>query len=424
MVENMRYDVDPEWTPQTARVWTETSPNSKLKDINDELNSLSWNKVDELKDLIKKREYKQFQKEIWFTSKQDLDWKLWGGTLNKLKTYLKTLDQIEANERGETRDQLGELWLSVMTPENISKERDNQSDVETSPEKIQNQIDNLKINRAAKKYLSEHETLPSSMYNLLFSWKEELEQWDLWNCYLISWLIELANSQYFDTLMKTSISRVKFKDDWTSWFTIKIPLWEPDGRDILIKDSEILMAKVRWNIGYKLLELAYTKNKRPNNKAWNEYYPVTDQEIESIEWWFTFEAIQTFLWGNNLWFCHFWSVKTAKEGLTLSHLSQGEKNEIINYLKNYNWSTWNNYTEIGTSATATKVWEHRLSPLHAYALVGVETKNWEIAHVNVKDPHGKNLELTLDEFFHAFDHIVACKIKVDTFLDDKWVSYA
>jgi hypothetical protein len=41
MIENMRYDVDPEWTPQTARVWTETSPNSKLENIKRELSSFN-----------------------------------------------------------------------------------------------------------------------------------------------------------------------------------------------------------------------------------------------------------------------------------------------------------------------------------------------------------------------------------------------
>lgn len=417
MVEKMGYNVDPEWTPQTARLWTETSPNSKLENINTELSSFSWNKVDKLKELIKKREYVKFQKEIWLTNKKDLDWKLWQWSLNKLKTYLKTLDETEAKEVNldEERKKVDNLCLSIITPENINGRI--------------NQTDELrqKIGKAAKKYLSKYEKLSTSDCNLLFSKRLELRQWYLWDCYLIAWLIELSNSQYFDALVRTSISRVRC-NDWGLWWVVKIPLWEPDARDILIKDNELYKARVNWDIGYKLLEIAYVKNRRPNNKTWNEYYPVTDEEIDSIEWWYTLDALKTLLWKKNVGSCDFWSFENAKKWLDLHNLPQSAKNEIKNYLKNFDWSTWNNYTEIGTFNISTKVWKYELFPSHAYALVGVETENWEITYINVKEPRGKdnagNLRLTLDEFFDAFAYIKVGKINVDTFLDDIWDSYA
>jgi hypothetical protein len=177
-------------------------------------------------------------------------------------------------------------------------------------------------------------------YNRIFSWKEELAQWQLGNCYLVSGFIELANTQYFDTLMRTSITRVQFKDDWALWYNIRIPLWEPDGRDILIKDSELSMASIRWNIGYKLLELAYVKNKRRNNRDWNRYAPVSRWEMQGIVWWATKEVLQTFLGRHNIWFSDFWTERLWASWQTLSALPQRKKDEITNYLRNFNWRTW------------------------------------------------------------------------------------
>jgi len=68
---------------------------------------------------------------------------------------------------------------------------------------------------------------------------------------------------------------------------------------------------------------------------------------------------------------------------------------------------------------------------HAYALHSVEKRqNWDI-YVIVRNPRnntetdwGSNIKLSLNEFFHAFSYIWVWKIKVDTFLDDQWVSRA
>ena len=114
-MERMWYDFDSELTSQIARLWTETSPSSRLKDINNMLNSFSWNEVDNLKDLIKKREYKKFQKEIWLKSKKDLDWKLWKWTFEALENYLKTLE-IE-NSRQDVGQQLDNIKFSLTKPE-------------------------------------------------------------------------------------------------------------------------------------------------------------------------------------------------------------------------------------------------------------------------------------------------------------------
>ena len=413
--------------------WNERSKDSKLNAIlhklNDEEkkkpNSDKSKKIQKLQNLLIKWEYIQFQKEIWMTN---CNWKLWEESFEMLKNFLEKLNQIETSQQS-TSQELSNLWISIKKPEQIT----HGNDTITSPETTSNHVDNLKINRAAKKYLSKYESLPKSMYDLMFSWKEEMWQWQLWNCYLISWLIELANTQYFDTLMRTSISRVKFKDDWAFWFSIKIPLWEPNGRDILIKDSELMLARVKWNIGYKLLELTYVKSRRTNNKAWNTYYPVTNAEIEQSAWWSMTDVLQKFLWRHNIGFSDFWSLETDYKWLPLSSLPESRKREITNYLKNFNGTIWNNFTNLGTplsphwDRSSFEVWWNTLYNWHVYALSSVD-KN---LNVYVKNPRnnekkawGSEVKLSLDEFFNSFSFIRVGKIKVDTFLDDKWVSYA
>ena len=119
--------VDTEWTPQVARIWTETSPKSRLNDIKNKLNSTKWDKANNLKNLIQKREYVKFQKEIWLTRQKDLDWKLWGISFDMLEVYLKKLDQIKENEES-TRHELSSLEEPIsQTQENI---RDNNTQID------------------------------------------------------------------------------------------------------------------------------------------------------------------------------------------------------------------------------------------------------------------------------------------------------
>ena len=51
-------------TSEVAKRWTESSPKSKLNEINSRLNSTKSNEAKELKNLINKREYREFQKKI------------------------------------------------------------------------------------------------------------------------------------------------------------------------------------------------------------------------------------------------------------------------------------------------------------------------------------------------------------------------
>ena len=66
---------------------------------------------------------------------------------------------------------------------------------------VQNGMDRFNIQRREDEYLAQHEKMSEGEYNRLFSGKEKLQQWQFWDCYLVSWINELANAQHFDTLM-------------------------------------------------------------------------------------------------------------------------------------------------------------------------------------------------------------------------------
>ena len=406
-------------TSEAEKRWTENSPNSKLSDIESRLKSTKSNEAKTLKNLIKNGEYKDFQKKIWITSFPDLDWKLWKKTFSYFVNYIEKFES-QNNLIRDTRNELGEFMDYVHLPE------------------FQQLSESSRIHKNAKEYLSKYETMSEFEYNRIFSGKEEIWQWQLGDCYLISWIIELTNTQYFDTLMRTSITRVQFKDDWSLWYNVRIPLWEPHGRDILIKDSELGFAKIKWNIGYKLLEIAYVKNRRKNNTEWNKYSPVSEWEVQRIAWWWTNEVLQTFLGRHNIWFSDFWSSSAWNSWRTLSSLPQSNKTEITNYLRNFDWKIWNTFTNLVTwpsknwDRDSFNVWWNTLYNQHAYALSSVEKdENWNVSYVNVKNPRnnqrkawGADTRLSLNEFFHAFSYIWVGKIKVNGFLDDKWISYA
>ena len=419
-------------TSEAARRWTETSPKSKLNEVNSKLSSAKSNEAKELKDLINKREYKDFQKKIWIKSFYDLDWKIWPRTLASFNTYMEKLER-----NNETVHQTNQDLQNLQNDVRNNNNQQVLQDYVHRPE-FQQLSDSAKIHKNAREYLSKHESLSEAQYNQLFSWKEQLSQWQIGNCYMVSWLIELANTQYFDTLMRTSITRVQFKDDGSLWYNIRIPLWEPNGRDILIKDFEINSAKINWNIGYKLLEIAYVKSKRRNDAEWNRYSPVTEWEYQAISWWTIEGALRTFLGGNNIWFSNFGTFPIWKSWASLASGSQSQITEITNYLKNFNWRIWNQFSCLTTAPSpggdseSFRVGWNTFWKNHAYALDSVEKDSqWNIRYINVKNPWndqrkawGSDLSLTLNEFFNAFSYMWVWKIKVDTFLDNRWINYA
>lgn len=414
MIETLRQQKWELITSEYAKKWTETSSNSKLWNIKRILNEQWIQRIKEIKNLkekIRNREYRDFQKIIKIPYNK-CDWKLWWESLNYLNNYISKLKQ-QNNIISQTNNNLSNLQQSIWQIENIT--------------------DTLNIQHNEAQYLASHETMSQNEYNRLFSGKEKLQQWQLGDCYLVSWIHELARAQHFDTLMRTSIQRMK-RGNWDLWYQIKIPLWEPSWRKILLKDSEVKIAKIKGNIWYKLLELAYAKNKlRKNDKNGNKYHPITSIELEKIEWWWTHEVLQSFLGKNNIWFSDFWTMKNYKVyKRSLAQSPQCTKKEIHNFLKNYVPSIWNRFVSLASLpwSTDTKsyiVWWKKIYRRHAYSLTWVnKNSKWEIVSITVLNPwndrwYWKSYQnFTLDEFYKAFSAISCGKVKTKTFLDNKW----
>jgi hypothetical protein len=339
------------------------------------------------------------------------DWKLWNESLDYFKNYINKLAK-ERHLFTQTNNDLSSLlWnFDIWQYENFE--------------------DTLRIQNNGRQYLARHETISWAEYNKLFSGKENLQQWQLGDCYLVSWINELARAQHFDTLMRTSIQRKK-RNNWELWYQIKIPLWEPSWRKILLKDSEISVAKIKWNTWYKLLELAYAKNKlRKNDRNGNRYYPITSSELKRISWWWTKEVLQSFLGKQNIWFNDFW-YKNKKE--PLSKLSWTQKNEIHNFLKNFNPKIWNKFVSLSSLSWSNDtesyiVWWKKIYRKHAYSLTWVKKYKWEVVSIRVLNPRNaqwnwKNyLDFTLNEFYSAFSAMSCGKIRTQSFLDNKWMA--
>ena len=408
MVESLRRNTDSLVTSEYAKNWTESSPKSKLWNISVKLSNPKiqrLNEIKELKNKIKNREYRSFQKMVWVPYGR-CDWKLWWESLNYFNNYLNKLKQ-QNNMVSQTSGSLISLQHDLWHIENLT--------------------DTINIQNHEAQYLSSHETMSQSEYNALFSGKERLQQWQLGDCYLVSWINELARAQHFDTLMRTSIQRMK-RNNGELWYQIKIPFWEPSWRKILIKDSEIKVAQIRWNNWYKLLELAYAKDKlRKNDRNGNRYRPMTHSELQKIKWWWTHEVLQKFLGKKNIWFNDFWTMKNYRNGKTLSQSPQTAKNEIHNFLRNFVPSIWNKFVSLASlpwssDTDSYTVWWKKIYRKHAYSLTWVnKNSKWEIVSITVLNPwndkwHWENYQnFTLDEFYKAFSAISCGRIKTKTF---------
>ena len=390
-------------TSEYAKKRTEKSSNSKLNVITKAFKDSKLSKiieVNKLKVLIMNRSYREFQRLVWVPYKR-CDWKLWNESLSYFKNHIDKLTK-QNNTVTQTGSYLSNLHWNI-------------SMINNGIWQIQNVTDTINIQHNEAQYLATHETMSLDEYNRLFSWRENLQQWQLWDCYLVSSINQLTRAQHFDTLMRTSIQCVKWKDGSGSWYQIKIPLWEPTWRKILFKDSELSLAQIRWNIWYKLLELAYAKNKlRKNDKQGNMYRPITSWELSKIEWWRMKEVFESFLGKNNIGFNTFWD-KNRKNALNT--IPQTSKNQLTWFLKNYTSSIWNKFVSLSSiwwksdSDKYTIGWK-TMYHKHAYALTWVnKDSNWNIKSITVLNPRNKKwdwknyLNFTLDEFFQAFSFI-------------------
>ena len=302
-----------------------------------------------------------------------------------------------------------------------------------SREQSQDDEGQLQLHRRARKYLESHRGLSDEEYHKLFDGKKELQQWQLGDCYVVSGILELANTDYFDELMSSSIKSVTFRDG-SYWYAVRMPLGEPHWRDILIKKSELALAKIKGGDWFKLLELAYIKNRRPNNHDWNRYTPVSEWEFQKInQWGNTREVLQKFLWRNNISFNTYWDADMRANNQKLSVLSSTKIQEITNFLKNYNPQVGNKFVELDTprsdlwDSACFNVWGNVVYYSHAYALDRVvKDSQGNIQSIKIKNPWNDpyktwwvELSLNLSQFLNTFSYMEIWTIKADTFMDEQ-----
>ena len=224
-------------------------------------------------------------------------------------------------------------------------------------------------------YLNTNRKLSNENYNEMFKWLNEVKQWKIWNCYFITAIKNIARSDFFDILMKTSI-----ESRWNWDYYIYMPLWEPRWKKITITPQDLEATTINWAIWYKILEagfakyLLFKKNIIPNTDI-----TLTHKLIKKTARWKSWNAMQTILWPKSF------NTKTV--------ICNKEKYHIIfDALKNFNPK---NLSTISISSRQSKWktdkdsyeinWE-KMYYNHSYSLYSVEKKWDRIVSVVLENP--------------------------------------
>lgn len=289
---------------------------------------------------------------------------------------------------------------------------------------INNVVDKLNsndINNKSETYLKNNETLKKEDFNRLFSGKENIRQGRLWDCYLITTINILSRSQIFEPLIRTSVRIVQWG------YTIRLPLWEPQGKTISIKDSELDAAAVQGNIWYKILEIAYAKQTTGESI-------MTKESIKKIRGGRPSKALQTLVGKNNIGFTTLWghytkkdlasnstsriSSETDSQNLPIPY-STKEISQVKNTLKNYQLAHWTKFIAVSSYPGESdqhfyKIEGKQIFYKHAYAVLWVEKDSkGNISRVLIQNPWNKddknkpnngkwNFSLSFENFLKAF----------------------
>jgi len=371
-----------------------------------------------------KMEDESYENRKWIDGKDVKDENLENNRIiNNSRANEYTFPTVMERKNAPLQSQNAKNLYERLTNSTIPNRTDNK-------EIAQNIGDAVTISVKENEYLKKHETMDKEEYDKLFSWGEEIQQWDIWDCYLITWIYSLSKASHFDTLVRTSIKRETWegKKNWISGYSVKIPFWEPNWHNIFIKDSELSVARIRWNDWYKILELVYAKDKLSKWKS-----SITSADMKKIEWWWTHEVLERFLWLQNVV-----NTQNYKNGTKpLQNLPKSKKDDIIKFLKGFNLNIGNKFISLWTPSVESDredywVWQNspfklkRLFYNHCYSLKNVNKDDrGEVKSVTVRNPWNSggywehDFVLTIDEFFAAFSDISTTSINKNVFLDDK-----
>ena len=285
---------------------------------------------------------------------------------------------------------------------------------------LMDKLDSKDINNKSETYLKNNETLKQEDFNRLFSGKENIRQGRLWDCYLITTINILSRSQIFEPLIRTSVRIVQWG------YTIRLPLWEPHGKTISIKNSELDAAAVQGNIWYKILEIAYAKQTTGESI-------MTKDSIQQIRGGRPSKALQTLVGKNNIGFTTLWgyykkdlasnstsliSSETDSQNLPIPY-STKEIIQVKNTLENYQLARWTKFIAVSSYPGESdqhfyKIEGKQIFYKHAYAVLWVEKDSkGNISRVHIQNPWNKddknkpnngkwNFSLSFENFLKAF----------------------
>ena len=258
-------------------------------------------------------------------------------------------------------------------------------------------------------YLSMYRKLSDDDYNKLFSWFVDVRQWYFGDCYLVSAIKTLARSRYFDSLMITSIQK-----NGDGSYDLYLPLWRPNWKKIHISEDELKIAKIKWSVWYKILEIWYAKVALLKHN-WSMLYQweipdikLTEESMNNIVWGNSFSAVTILLGESELK----WQIITNQpknHGTILQKLKSFDpKNLKFIFISSARRpksipNTQKTYTVCGQ-----KMYYH-----HAYSLYSVEKIGDTVESVTLEDPaNNKNkIKLPLLWFLAAFSQMTACSPK-------------
>ena len=244
-------------------------------------------------------------------------------------------------------------------------------------------------------YLSHYSKLNLQEYRDLFSWFRDVQQWNFWDCYLIVAIKTLARSQYFQTLMQTSIQKNK-----DGSFYLYMPLWEPRWLKIKITPQDINLAKIKWSTWYKILEIWFIKYLLLSKKPiiLNDIY-LTEDLMQIWVWWNAGVTLRNFLWPKSFKWISIPNTFNNRKAIYFSLKNFNPKAWIVITASSNRRKSWNAKTY------STSGWDMRYH--HAYSVFAVE-KQWKnITAVTLEDPANskKKIRLPLNEFLRCISSI-------------------
>ncbi len=245
-------------------------------------------------------------------------------------------------------------------------------------------------------FLEENKTLSEEKYCEYFWWKwkfgkHEINQWNIWLCYLYSCLEILKKMNWFSEFIQSNF--IEKDDGWLIRLPFNVWSWIKVNKDEI--DRTYKVNKNRWKIRkmdinsrseylwFKILEIAYIKNKLISKSwskelwikkgDWKEDNPldilISWENLENVEWGNSILALQELLSKENIvgwcigWYNYMWSIlkrlkelSAPKTILNIEEAKVKEKDNRIDALFNLH-KTWFISIELSSSPNFSPLWE-------------------------------------------------------------------